>query len=96
MDNETPIILCCGKNGRAVVYGYVDEPPKAGRPVTLRRAKMVLRWPSECKGLFGLAANGPKSGTRLTPAVQSTTETTWQEWVQVSQAAAEGLDSWQD
>ena len=32
-------------------------------------ARMVLYWPSACGGLFGLAADGPKEGLRLTHPV---------------------------
>ena len=43
--------------------------------------------------LFGCAANGPGDGSRLTPAVLSTTETVWQEWIEVGPAAAEAFDA---
>ena len=89
-----PIILCAGANGRAVVFGWVDTEPVPGDAVTLHNARMVLRWSAECGGLFGLAANGPRTTTRMTPPVISTTATVWQEVVAVSPAAAERLISW--
>lgn len=92
-ENRKPIILCCGANGRAAVFGYVDSEPVPGSPVTLHDARMVLYWPRECEGLFGLAANGPKEGLRITPAVGQTTETVWQEWIAVGAEAAEGLSA---
>ena len=90
MNMSKPIILCFGEHGRGVVYGYVDTDPVPGQPVTLTNARMVLRW--DVHGLFGLAAKGPAGDTRLTHAVESTTETRWQEWIAVSPEAAEAID----
>ena len=88
------IILCCGESGRAVVYGTVESEPVPGEPVRLTDARMILRWTST-SGLFGLVAAGPTSaGTRITPPVSVTTETTWREWISVSQEAAEIFDAW--
>ena len=89
-----PIILCCGENGRAVIFGFVDREPTPGDPVTIYRARMILRWDRRCGGLFGLAANGPKGDTRLTPTVEKTVETKWQEWITVTSHAAELLGVW--
>ena len=88
------IILCCGEHGRAVIIGDVDEAPVPGQPVTLRDARMVLYWSAQTGGLFGLAARGPREGCRITAAVSETTATVWQEWLTVSDDAAEGLDAW--
>ena len=87
-----PVILCCGEHGRALVYGYVAAEPVPGKPVRLERARMVLQFPSG--GTFGLASDGPPSGSRVTHAVEVTTETKWQEWLQVSAKAAEAFDGW--
>lgn len=89
---QTPIILCAGANGRAVVFGWVDRLPEPGRPVTLHRARMVLRWAS--RGLLGLAASGPTGDTRITAAVAWTTATVWQESMAVSPQAAAAIDGW--
>jgi hypothetical protein len=89
-----PIILCVGEHGRAVVYGRVETDPEPGQPVTLHGARMVLYWSNECGGLFGLAAGGPKTSTRITRAVERTTATRWTEWLAVSEEAAAALDGW--
>ena len=90
---ETPIILCCGEHGRAVVYGYVEREPVPGEPVELRRARMLLRWVGT-GGLFGVAAEGPADGSRLTVAVARVVETRWQEWLAVTPGAADRMDTW--
>lgn len=91
---RTPIILCAGTSGRAVLCGYVDELPVAGEPVLLHNARMVLRWDAACGGLLGLAAGGPRGDTRITAAVPRTLETVWQEWVEVAEAAVGGINAW--
>ena len=94
MIDRMPIILCCGENGRAVVYGYVTNDPVAGEPVRLSSARMVLYWDAKCGGLFGLAAAGPKGDTRITHAVPEVVETRWQEWIAVTPEAAVEMDEW--
>ena len=88
------IILCAGANGRAVLIGDVPRAPTPGKPVTLKNARMVLYWSEECGGLLGLAAGGPKKGTRITAAVPRTCETVWQEWTEMTSDAAAGVDQW--
>lgn len=90
---EIPIILCAGTHGRCVVYGYTNEEPAVGEPVVLRRARMILSW-SGGGGLFGVAVQGPRDGTRITHAVPTTCETVWQEWVECTAEAAKELDEW--
>ena len=92
---RTSIILCCGHNGRAVIYGRVDGEPLPGQAVTLHDARMILRWDAACGGLLGLAAGGPQKDTRITQAVPYVTETVWQEVVAVSDGAAKAIDDWQ-
>lgn len=89
--NQIPIILCCGANGRGLVYGYVESEPVPGEPVRLKRARMILYYPSG--GTFGLAADGPPEKSRVTKAVSGTVETVWQEWLAVSDEAAEVFDA---
>lgn len=88
-----PIILCAGANGRAVIYGYVDGDPVPGEPVELYQARMLIQW-AGTGGLFGVAAEGPHQDSRITAAVERTTETVWQEWLSVSPAAAKAMDGW--
>ena len=94
MNDSKTIILCAGTNGRAVIIGEVGTDPVPGEPVTLRNARMVLYWSAECGGLFGLAAKGPKTNTRITHAVPQTTETVWQEWTEVTPEAVEAISGW--
>lgn len=92
MKDKRPIILCCGANGRALVYGYVDALPEPGQPVKLYKARMPISFPSG--GTLGLAAVGPPKGSRVTHAVEEVLETVWQEYLTVSEKAAEVFDGW--
>lgn len=88
------IILCCGANGRAVLFGEVEQDPVPGEPVKLRNARMIIYWARECGGLLGLAARGPKDETRITHAVPAVTETVWQEFVETTAEAATLIREW--
>ena len=88
------VIVCCGTDGRCVVFGGCDSEPITGQPITLTDARMVLYWPAECGGLFGLAANGPKDGLRLTDSVSKTATEAVRQWLAVSDKVAEELTRW--
>lgn len=67
-----PVIVCAGDPaGRAVIFGWVAEEPQIGQPCRLERARMILRFGGDGRGLFGIAARGPHSSTRVTSAVPS-------------------------
>jgi len=91
-EGKTPIILCAGTQGRALIYGYVQEEPESGKSVRLEQARMVIYYPSG--GSLGLGADGPPEGSRITKAVAVTVETVWQEWFTVSENAAKAFDGW--
>jgi len=88
-----PVIVCVGEHGRAVVYGRAEREPEIGVPCRLTGARMVLYWSAECGGLFGLAARGPREGTRITHAVEATSAIPVQTIV-VSAEAARAIEEW--
>jgi hypothetical protein len=55
---------------------------------------MVLYWPATCGGLFGLAANGPQKGLRLTETVEATATEAVRQWLTVPDGVAEQLRAW--
>lgn len=92
----TPYIITTGANGRCVIYGYSEEEPQPGQPFRLERARMVIRWTGQ--GIFGLAANGPRSADRISKAVKVTAGGPVKEVLHVSTEAATKLDeapAWQ-
>ena len=88
------VIVCCGTNGRAVVFGECESEPVTGEAITLHNARMVLYWPAACGGLFGLAAKGPRNSLRLTEAVAKTATEAVRQWLSVSDDAAKRLRDW--
>ena len=77
MSNEKvekkPFIICTGKHGRLVLIGLMDpKKAKAGKKkYKMENARCLVRWSAECGGLLGFAANGPKDGCKISPAVAS-------------------------
>lgn len=51
---------------RGVFFGYTEETD--GEVIKLRAARNCLYWPSEQKGVLGLANAGPVPGCRIGPA----------------------------
>ena len=89
-----PIILCCGASGQCVLVGEVEQLPEQGQAVTMYYCRQILRWSEECVGLLGLAANGPRGDTLITPSVEVLMETKWQEWLAVSPTAWKAIQRW--
>lgn len=52
---------------RGVFFGYTSETE--GETIKLARARMVVYWPTDVRGVLGLAATGPTRGSRITQAV---------------------------
>lgn len=52
---------------RGVFYGYGE--PSDAPTIKLERARMCIYWPTETHGVLGLAASGPKAGSKVGPAV---------------------------
>ncbi len=89
-----PVIVCCGTNGRAVLYGRTKLEPVAGQPIQLSGARMVLYWDAACGGLLGLAAKGPRGKTRITAAVESHGDELVRQWGRAGDTAAAERDQW--
>lgn len=86
--------VCYGTpSPRAVVLGWSETEPVVGETIVLTGARMVLYWSEECGGLYGLITDGPKTGTRITHAVERYSITVV-EWGEVSERATEGIRSW--
>jgi len=78
------------------VFGQCEAEPVTGEPVVLHNARMVLYWPAACDGLFGLAANGPQGGLRLTSSVKKTATEAVRQWLTVSEDVGKKLQDWPD
>lgn len=67
---EIPVVVTTSHRG--VFFGYVEDATLK-ETMTLKRARMCVYWPSEVKGVLGLATIGPISGSKIGPAVTSLT-----------------------
>jgi hypothetical protein len=63
--NERFVVVTTAHKG--VFGGYATDTD--GPTIKLRAAKNCLYWPAENGGFLGLAADGPKKGARVGPAV---------------------------
>lgn len=59
------VIVTTDHNKRGVFFGRLVA--HIGGTVTLEEAQMVMYWPIENHGVFGLAAWGPLPGARVGP-----------------------------
>jgi hypothetical protein len=78
-----------------VIYGTSEAEPIPGQPYRLTDARMILRWRGR-RGLFDLAASGPREGTRITTAEAWTSGEAVRQVLPVSDAAAAAIDAWPD
>jgi len=61
------VIVTTDNTKRGVFYGTLEN--EVGEKVILTDARMIVYWSSPTKGVLGLAAHGPKAGSRVTPVV---------------------------
>ena len=63
----TKVVVTTDKKG--VFFGTLKK--STGTEVTLSDAKMCIYWSAATRGVLGLAATGPASGSKTTPAIPS-------------------------
>lgn len=61
------VVITTDANRRGVFGGVLES--QSGDVVVLRNARMCIFWSAETHGVLGLAATGPKPGSRLSPAI---------------------------
>lgn len=59
------VVVCTEKRG--VFFGYAEDTK--GDRITLKGARMCVRWTSAIKGVLGLASLGPDGSCKISPAV---------------------------
>jgi len=78
---------------RGVFFGYGVVPPKGETNITLTTARMCVKWSSDMRGVFGLAAQGPSKMCRIGPAVPSLHLLDVTSVTEVSDSAAKAWES---
>lgn len=67
-DNKVPVLVTTQYRG--VFFGYGNPKIPTDTTMVLTNARMVIYWSAECRGVLGLAANGPTKKCKITPPVQ--------------------------
>ena len=65
MSDERKVVVTTSHRG--VFFGTLADD--RGEVVVLEDARSCVHWSMETRGFLGLAAHGPKSGSRVGPAV---------------------------
>ena len=71
---------------KGVFFGYGKRTDAA--TIELSDARMCVYWTSDCKGVLGLAANGPTKSCRIGPKVPVLTLRDVSAVIEVSEVAA--------
>lgn len=66
---KVPLLVTTAHKG--VFFGY--GIPSAAKSLRIEKARMVVYWSSDVKGVLGLAATGPSKSCRIGPAVPAIT-----------------------
>lgn len=75
---------------RGVFFGY--GVPTDGETMELERCRMCIYWPEENHGVWGLAKDGPKTGSRIGPAVATMI---LRDVTAVAEVAPEAVNAWE-
>jgi len=71
MQKEKAIVVT---TERGVFFGYVPEDTDlTNKILRLTNGRMCVKWPADQHGVVGLAAVGPITGARISPAAPSLT-----------------------
>ena len=62
-------VVTTDKDRRGVFMGELVSHDIEASTVELCEAHMIVYWSAATRGVMGLAANGPQSGSRVTPSV---------------------------
>lgn len=65
---QRAVLVTTDKDRRGVFYGF-SSASIGDDIVVLTRARNVVYWSRDCRGVFGLAANGPSNGCKIGPEV---------------------------
>lgn len=85
-----PVMVTTAYKG--VFFGYYPaNGDREAKTVTIEQAQMAVYWPSEQRGVLGLASTGPVNGCRITPAVP---EITLHEVTSITKTTPEAAEAW--
>lgn len=71
MADKEPVVVTTEAKG--VFFGYREVGEGSKESIRLTEARMCIYWPTQNKGVLGLAVEGPLKGARVGPAVKAIT-----------------------
>jgi hypothetical protein len=66
MSKEIGVVITTAHRG--VFFGYIPKLT-SDKSIMVKKVRMAVYWSADVRGVLGLAASGPVSGCRITPAV---------------------------
>ena len=75
---------------RGVFFGYGE--PTTESTIRLERARMCVYWPTENRGVVGLAADGPKRGSKVGPSAPAIT---LRDVTAIMECTSEAVKAWE-
>ena len=84
MSAMVPVIVTTSHRGVFFGYGIPSDAPT----IRIERARMVVYWSADTKGVLGLAANGPSAACKIGPQVRAITLLGVTSVIEVSEEAA--------
>lgn len=87
---QIPVIVTTIHKG--VFFGFLaTNADRNAKTVTIEKAQMAVYWPSDQRGVLGLAAQGPVPGCKIGPAVP---EMTLHEVTSITTTTPEAAEAW--
>jgi len=71
--NKIAALITTDNTKRGVFMGLIDPEDSEKDIITAEEVRMAVYWPSDVHGVVGLAAKGPTSGCRISPAAKRAT-----------------------
>lgn len=66
-----PALITTNKDLRGVFFAYIDPKDADKETLEVKNVQMCVYWPTENRGVLGLAADGPVKGARVTKPAPS-------------------------
>lgn len=68
MKDKIPVLITTDNTKRGVFMGFINPKDSSNETLEAHEVRMAVYWHSDVKGVLGLAAKGPSSNCRISPA----------------------------
>lgn len=70
MSDKIPVLITTDKDKRGVFMGFINPEDIDKKNIEATEVRMAVYWSKDVGGVVGLAAKGPTSGCRISPAAK--------------------------